>query len=144
MGVKRLDNVSIVFEDLDRAVEFFLELGLEEEGRGSVEGQFVDDTLGIDGARSQIAMLRTPDGHSKLELARYLHPAAIPSAPPAPNTVGFHRLMFAVDDIHDTLARIERFGAKPLRTVANYEDIYLLCYVRGPEGIVIGLAQEVS
>ncbi|MGE0598822.1 MAG: VOC family protein [Dehalococcoidia bacterium] len=146
MTVKRIDNVGIVFEDLQGAVAFFSELGLELEGGQTVEGPWVDQTVGLKGVRSEIAMMRTPDGHSRLELAKYHAPAAhaaVPAVPP-PNTLGLHRVMFAVDDLDDVLNRLRRFGTEVLGEVAEFEDIYRLCYIRGPEGIVIGLAQEIG
>jgi catechol 2,3-dioxygenase-like lactoylglutathione lyase family enzyme len=143
--IPRLDNVGIVVEDLDAAVAFFTELGLALEGRAQIEGLWADRTVGLDGVRSEIAMMRTPDGNGRLELARYRAPTALRSEPgsPPPNTVGLHRVMFAVDDIDDTLARLRVHGAQLLGEVASYEDRYRLCYLRGPEGIIVGLAEEV-
>ncbi len=143
MTVQRLDNVGIVVEDLDGAIAFFTELGLELEGRMEIEGPWADQTVGLDGLRSEIAMLRTPDGHGRLELATYHAPAAIagPRNPP-PNTLGLHRVMFAVSDINDTITRLRPHGAEVLGEVARYGDAFLLAYIRGPEGIVIGLAEE--
>lgn len=139
-----MDNVGIMVEDMDAVVAFFQELGLELEGRTTVEGSWVDRTIGIDGARCEIAMMRTPDGHSRLELSRFQRPKAIPTDPDTPvNTLGIRRIMFAVEDLRDTLARLEAHGAKLIGEVVNYEDIYLLCYVRGPEGIMIALAEEI-
>lgn len=145
MTVERLDNVGIVFEDLDGAIAFFTELGLELEGRMEIEGPWADQTVGLAGLRSEIAMLRTPDGHGRLELASYRAPAAIagPRNPP-PNTLGLHRVMFAVDDINDTIARLLPYGAEVLGQVARYQDLFLLAYIRGPEGIVIGLAEALA
>jgi catechol 2,3-dioxygenase-like lactoylglutathione lyase family enzyme len=146
MAVQRMDNVGIVVEDLDAAVAFFLELGLELEGKGPIEGLFADRTVGLDGVRSEIAMMRTPDGHGKLELTKYHHPAAIGAEPrnPPPNTVGLHRVMFAVDDINDTVARLRAHGAELLGEVAQYENIFLLCYLRGPAGIIVALAEQIG
>ena len=146
MTIQRMDNVAIVVDDLDAAVAFFAELGMELEGKGQVEGPWVDRTFGLDGVRSDIAMMRTPDGHSKLELARYHAPAAIGARPhnPPPNTLGLHRVMFAVDDIDATLAGLRAHGAELLGEVAQYQDSYRLCYVRGPEGIIVALAEQLS
>jgi len=146
MAIQRMDNVAIVVEDLDAAVAFFTELGLELEGRQPIEGLFADQTVGLDGIRSEIAMMRTPDGHSKVELTKYHAPAAGVSDPavPPPNTVGLHRIMFAVDDIDDTIARLRSHGGEVLGEVAQYESIFRLCYLRGPEGIIIGLAEQIG
>ena len=146
MTIQRMDNVAIVVDDLDAAVAFFTELGMALEGKGQVEGLSVDRTVGLDGVRSEIAMMRTPDGHSKLELTRYLAPAAGRSGPqdPPPNTLGLHRVMFAVDDIHDTVARLRAHGAELLGEVAQYENIFLLCYLRGPAGIIVALAEQIG
>ncbi|MFJ5834946.1 VOC family protein [Streptomyces sp. NPDC093089] len=146
MTLQRMDNVGIVVEDLDAAVAFFTELGMEVEGKGPIEGLFADQAVGLDGVRSDIAMMRTPDGHGKLELAQYHSPAAIRDGAhnPPPNTLGLHRVMFAVDDIHDTIARLRPHGAELIGEVARYEDIYLLCYLRGPSGIIVALAEQIS
>jgi catechol 2,3-dioxygenase-like lactoylglutathione lyase family enzyme len=146
MTIQRMDNVGIVFEDLDAAVAFFSELGMELEGKAEVEGLWADRAVGLDGVRSEIAMMRSPDGHGRLELAKYRAPAAVGSEPenPPPNTLGLHRVMFAVDDIDDTVARLRAHGAEVLGEVAQYEDIYRLCYVRGPEGIIVGLAERLG
>src|SRR5208282_3854545 len=146
MAIQRMDNVAIVVDDLDAAVAFFTELGMELEGKGQIEGLFADRTVGLDGVRSEIAMMRTPDGHSKLELARYHTPAAARGGPenPPPNTPGLHRVMFAVDDIHDTVARLRAHGAELLGEVAQYESIFLLCYLRGPAGIIVALAEQIG
>ena len=146
MAIQRMDNIAIVVDDLDAAVAFFAELGLELEGKGQVEGLFADRTVGLDGVRSEIAMMRTPDGHSKLELTRYLNPAAVSAGPenPPPNTLGLHRVMFAVDDLHDTVARLRDHGAELLGEVAQYENIFLLCYLRGPAGIIVALAEQIG
>lgn len=146
MAVQRMDNVGIVVADLDAAVAFFSELGMEQEGRMEIEGRWAEQTVGLDGLRSEIAMMRTPDGHGRLELATYHAPVATspsPSAPP-PNTLGLHRVMFAVDDIEDTIARLRHHGAEVLGEVARYEDAFLLCYLRGPEGIIVALAEELG
>ena len=144
MALVRMDNVGIVVADLDAAVVFFTELGMELEGRMTVEGPWVDGTVGIDGTRSEIAMLRMPDGRGRIELATYHRPGAVTPDPHPfpPNTLGFHRVMFAVDDLDDTVARLTTLGGEVVRDVVDYEDVYRLCYFRGPEGIVVGLAQE--
>jgi len=146
MTIQRMDNVAIVVDDLDAAVAFFAELGLALDGRAHIEGEFADQTVGLDGIRSEIAMMRTPDGHGRLELTKYLAPEASAPSPaiPPPNTLGLHRVMFAVDDLDDTLARLRPHGAELLREVANYEDVYRLCYLRGPAGIIVALAEEVG
>jgi catechol 2,3-dioxygenase-like lactoylglutathione lyase family enzyme len=144
--IKRMDNVGIVVDDLEAAVAFFVELGMELEGKAQIEGLWADRTVGLDGVRSDIAMMRTPDGHSKLELAKYHTPAALSAEPgnPPPNTLGLHRVMFAVDDIEDVVARVRTHGAELLGELAQYEDSYRLCYVRGPEGIIVALAEQLS
>ena len=139
-----MDNVAVVVDDLDAAVAFFTELGMELEGRGLVEGLFADRTVGLDHVRSEIAMMRTPDGHSKLELTRYHNPAALPAEPPPPNTLGLHRVMFAVDDIDDTIARLRTHGAELLGEVAEYDSMFRLCYLRGPAGIIVALAEQLT
>ncbi len=145
MTVLRMDNVGIVVSDLDAAVAFFVELGLELEGRMPVDGEWAGRVVGIDGARSEVAMVRTPDGTSKLELMRYRRPAATGAGRPSPvNTLGLHRLMFAVDDLEDVLARLRPHGAELIGEVVRFEDMFLLCYIRGPEGIVIGLAEPLT
>jgi catechol 2,3-dioxygenase-like lactoylglutathione lyase family enzyme len=146
MTIQRMDNVAIVVDNLDAAIAFFTELGMELEGKAQIEGLFADRTVGLDGIRSEIAMMRTPDGHSKLELTRYHTPAAVAAEPenPPPNTLGLHRVMFAVDDINDTVARLRAHGAELLGEVARYEDIFLLCYLRGPAGIIVALAEQIG
>ena len=146
MTIQRMDNVAIVVDDLDAAIEFFTELGLELEGRAEIEGLFADQTVGLDGVRSDIAMMRTPDGHSKLELTKYHTPAASKADPqdPPPNTLGLHRVMFAVDDIDDTIARLRIHGAELLGEVAQYENVFRLCYLRGPAGIIVALAEQIG
>lgn len=141
-----MDNVATVVEDLDTAIEFFTELGMDLEGRGRIEGLWADQTVGLDGVRSDIAMMRTPDSHSKLELTEYHTPAASNADPqnPPPNTLGLHRVMFAVDDIDDTIARLRTHGAEPLGEVAQYENIFRLCYLRGPAGIIVALAEQIG
>jgi len=146
MAIQRMDNVGIVVGDLDAAVAFFTELGMELEGKAQVEGLWADRTVGLDGVRSDIAMMRTPDGHSRLELSRYHTPAASRAEPenPPPNTLGLHRVMFAVDDIDDTVGRLRPHGAELLGEVAQYESIFRLCYLRGPAGIIIALAEQIG
>ena len=146
MTIQRMDNVAIVVDDLDAAVAFFGELGLELEGKAQIEGLCADRTVGLDGVRSDIAMMRTPDGYGRLELTKYLSPTAAAAEPanPPPNTLGLHRVMFAVDDIHDTVARLRAHGAEILGEVAQYENIVLLCYLRGPAGIIVALAQQIG
>ena len=141
-----MDNVGIVVDDLDAAVAFFAELGMELEGKGQVEGLWADRTVGLDGVRSEIAMMRTPDGHGKLELSRYRAPAAVGagSQDPPPNTLGLHRVMFAVDDINNTVARLRAHGAELLGEVAQYESMFLLCCLRGPAGIIVALAEQIG
>jgi catechol 2,3-dioxygenase-like lactoylglutathione lyase family enzyme len=144
MALQRMDNVGIIVEDLEAAVDFFIELGLELEGKTTVEGTWVDQTVGLDDVRADIAMLRTPDGRSRLELSKFHNPKALSAAPknaPA-NTLGIRRIMFAVDDIEGTLARLRKHGAELVGKLADYEDKYRLCYVRGPEGVLIALAQK--
>lgn len=144
MAIQRMDNVGIVVEDLDAAIAFFLELGMELEGRAQVQGPVADQCTGLDGVRCDIAMLRTPDGHSRLELAKYLSPEAISPEPRnrPHNILGTHRVMFAVDDLKDAIARLRPHGAELLGEIARFEDVYLLCYVRGPEGVIVGLAEQ--
>ena len=146
MAIQRMDNVAIVVDDLDAAVAFFTELGMELEGKGQIEGIFADQTVGLDGVRSDIAMMRTPDGHGRLELTKYHAPAASSAEPenPPPNTLGLHRVMFAVDDIDDTVARLRVHGAELLGEVAQYESIFRLCYLRGPAGIIVALAEQIG
>lgn len=145
MTVLRLDNVGIVVEDLEAAKAFFVELGLELEGEASVEGPAVDSTVGLRDVRSDIAMMRTPDGHSRLELTKFHHPAAIAADPEAPpNTLGAFRVMFAVDDIADTVTRLQAHGGRLLGEIARYEDVFRLCYLRGPSGIVVALAERIG
>jgi catechol 2,3-dioxygenase-like lactoylglutathione lyase family enzyme len=140
-----LHNVGIVVEDLDAAVEFFAELGLELEGRGPIEGAWASGVTGLPGMRVEIAMMRTPDGHGRLELSRFLAPPVAADHRAAPvNALGYLRVMFNVADIDDTLARLRKRGAEVVDQVVEYEGIYRLCYLRGPEGILIGLAQDLG
>jgi catechol 2,3-dioxygenase-like lactoylglutathione lyase family enzyme len=145
MTVKRMDNVGIVVEDLDAAIDFFTTLGLDLEGRAPVEGAWADEVTGLRGMRVEIAMLRTPDGHGRLELSRFLVPAVVADHRRAPvNALGYLRVMFTVEDVDQTLARLVERGAELVGDVAQYGDSYRLCYVRGPEGILIALAQELQ
>ncbi len=145
MTVKRMDNVGIVVEDLDRAIAFFTELGLKLEGRASIDGEWAGRVTGLRGQHVEIAMMRTPDGHSRLELSRFLAPPVIADHRAAPvNALGYLRVMFAVENLDDTLARLGKLGAKIVDQVVDYQGIYRLCYIRGPEGILIGLAQEIG
>src|SRR4051795_9449666 len=145
MTGKRMDNVGIVVEDLEAAIEFFTELGLELQGRAPIQGQWADGVTGLRDMRVEIAMMRTPDGHSRLELSRFLAPPVVADHRGAPvNALGYLRVMFAVDDIDDTLARLANRGAKLVGEVVQYQDVYRLCYIRGPERILIGLAQELG
>lgn len=146
MAVKRMDNVLIVVEDLEAVIAFFVELGLELEGQTQVEGDFVDRTVGLEGVRADIAMLRTPDGHGRIELTRFLTPPAVSREPrhaPA-NTLGISRIMFAVEDIDEVVARLRTHGAELLDDIAQYEDFYRLCFVRHPEGFILGLAEQLT
>ena len=145
MAVKRMDNVGIVVEDIDAAIEFFTQLGLELEGRAPIEGEWADGVTGLRGMRVEIAMMRTPDGHSRIELSRFLAPLVVADHRRAPvNALGYLRVMFTVEDIDETLARLEKLGAEIIAQVDQYGDTYRLCYIRGPEGILIGLAQEIG
>jgi catechol 2,3-dioxygenase-like lactoylglutathione lyase family enzyme len=145
MTIQRMDNVLVVVDDLEAAKAFFVELGMELEGQATVEGSSVDRLVGLDGVRSEIAMMRTPDGHGRIELDKFHTPPARNTDPNAPvNTLGIRRIMFAVDDIEDVLARLQAHGAELVGEVVQYEDEYRLCYVRGPEGIMIALAEQLS
>jgi catechol 2,3-dioxygenase-like lactoylglutathione lyase family enzyme len=146
MTILRMDNVGIVVDDLDAAVAFFTELGMELEGRALIEGKWAEKVVGIDDMRSEIAMMRIPGGPGRLELATYHAPKAItpePAITPS-NTLGLHRVMFAVDDVEETLARLRPYGAELIGEVSRYEDSYILCYLRGPSGIILALAQELD
>ncbi|MEU3451556.1 VOC family protein [Streptomyces thermolilacinus] len=146
MTIQRMDNVLIVVADLDAAVAFFTELGMELEGRRPVDGPWVGRVIGLDDVRTEIAMMRTPDGHGRIELAMFHRPKAIAREPrdaPA-NTLGTGRVMFTVDDIEDVVARLRAHGAELVGELVRYEDSYRLCYVRGPEGIVVGLAEQLG
>jgi catechol 2,3-dioxygenase-like lactoylglutathione lyase family enzyme len=144
MTVQRMDNVGIVVDDLPATVAFFRELGLELEGQAVVEGEWAGRVTGLGDQRVEIAMMRTPDGHSRLELSRFLAPPVIADHRNAPvNALGYLRVMFAVDDLDETLVRLHKHGAELVSSeVVQYEDSYRLCYIRGPEGLLIGLAQE--
>ena len=143
MTVKRMDNVGIVVADIDAAIAFFTELGLVLEGRAPIEGDWADGVTGLHGMRVEIAMMRTPDGQSRLELSRFLAPPVVADHRNAPvNALGYLRVMFTVEDIDDTLVRLVKRGAKLVGEVVQYENMYRLCYIRGPEGILIGLAEQ--
>jgi catechol 2,3-dioxygenase-like lactoylglutathione lyase family enzyme len=143
MTLKRMDNVGIVVESLDAAIAFFAELGLKLEGRAMIEGEWAGRVTGLGNQRVEIAMLVTPDGHSRLELSRFLAPPVVADHRNAPvNALGYLRVMFTVLDIDDTLARLREYGAQLVGEVVQYEDVYRLCYIRGPEGLLIGLAEE--
>jgi catechol 2,3-dioxygenase-like lactoylglutathione lyase family enzyme len=145
MTVTRMDNVGIVVEDLDAAIAFFRELGLELEGRAPIEGAWADGVTGLHQQRVEIAMMRTPDGHSRLELSRFDAPRVVADHRRAPvNALGYLRVLFTVDDLDDTLARLRPRGATLVGRVVQYEHVYRLCYIRGPEGILIGLAQQLA
>jgi catechol 2,3-dioxygenase-like lactoylglutathione lyase family enzyme len=145
MALKRMDNVGIVVEDLAATIDFFRELGLELEGRTVIEGEWAGRVTGLGDQRVEIAMMRTPDGKARLELSRFLEPAVVEDHRNAPvNALGYLRVMFAVDDIDDTLERLRKHGARLVGELVRYEDAYRLCYIRGPEGLLIGLAQELS
>ena len=146
MAVQRMDHVGIVVEDLDAAIAFFTELGLEAQDRMQVHDSWVDRVVGLDGVNVEITMMRTPDGHSRLELTKFLAPAVIPGDPyPAPaNVLGLRRIMFAVDDIRDVVRRLEKHGGELIGEIAQYEDAYLLCYLRGPSGIIVALAEALG
>jgi catechol 2,3-dioxygenase-like lactoylglutathione lyase family enzyme len=146
MTLQRMDNVLIVVDDLEAAKAFFAELGMELEGEATNEGPWVDQVVGLDGVRSDIAMMRTPDGHGGIELAKFHSPPAVRTEPedaPA-NALGIRRIMFAVEDIDDVVARLRRHGGELVREIARYEDSYRVCFVRGPEGVIIGLAERLS
>ncbi len=145
MTLKRMDNVGIVVADLPATIAFFEELGLELEGQATIEGEWAGRVTGLGDQRVEIAMMRTPDGHSRLELTRFLQPLTVADHRNAPvNALGYLRVMFAVDDIDDTLARLRRKGAQLVGEVVRYADAYRLCYIRGPEGLLIGIAQELG
>lgn len=143
MAIMRMDNVGIVVEDLASAIDFFRTLGLELEGTASIEGEWAGRVTGLSDQHVEIAMMRTPDGHSRLELSRFLRPPVVADHRSAPvNALGYLRVMFAVDDVDETLERLRPCGAQLVGEVVQYRDAYRLCYIRGPEGLLIGLAQE--
>jgi len=146
MTIQRLDNVAVVVDDLDAAIAFFTELGMELEARASIEGHWAELVVGLDGLHSEIAMMRVPGADGRLELTRYDTPEPLDlglgTAPP--NVLGLHRVMFAVDDVDDTVERLARHGGTLLREIARYEDAYRLCYLRGPSGIIVGIAQQLT
>ncbi|MET8795234.1 VOC family protein [Nocardia sp. NPDC004568] len=146
MAIRRMDNVLIVVEDLDAVIAFFVELGMELEGRGPLEWRGAERVIGLDNVQQDVAMLRIPDGPGRIELAKFHKPRAItPEPKDAPaNTLGIRRMMFAVDDLDDVIARLRDHGAELVGEVVRYENIYRLCYVRGPENIIVGLAEELS
>ncbi|RUM22275.1 VOC family protein [Rhizobium vallis] len=145
MALKRMDNIGIVVEDLGEAIDFFRELGLEFEGRATIEGEWAGRVTGLGDQHVEIAMMRTPDGHSRLELSRFIKPDIVAGHRNAPvNALGYLRAMFTVDDIDETLERLRARGAELVGEVVRYKDVYLLCYIRGPEGLLIGLAQELN
>jgi catechol 2,3-dioxygenase-like lactoylglutathione lyase family enzyme len=145
MALKRMDNVGIVVDDLAAAIDFFREVGLELEGRATIEGEWAGRITGLGDQRVEIAMMRTPDGHGRLELSRFVMPPTIADHRNAPvNALGYLRVMFAVDDIDETLERLRKRGAQLVGEVVQYQDAYRLCYIRGPEGLLLGLAQELS
>jgi catechol 2,3-dioxygenase-like lactoylglutathione lyase family enzyme len=143
MALKQLHNIGIVVESLEAAISFFTELGLELEGRATIEGDWSGRVTGLHDQRVEIAMMRTPDGHGRIEMSRYITPPPVADHRNAPvNALGYLRVMFEVDDLDDTLARLRKHGARLVDEVVPYEDVYRLCYVRGPEGILIGLAEQ--
>lgn len=144
-NLKRMDNIGIVVESLDEAIDFFAELGMKLEGRAMVEGEWAGRVTGLGTQRVEIAMMVTPDGHSRLELSRFLTPPVVADHRNAPvNALRYLRVMFTVDDLDETLARLRHHGAQLVGEVVQYEDVYRLCYIRGPEGLLIGLAQEIQ
>lgn len=145
MSLKRMDNVGVVVDDLDAAIAFFDAIGLELEGRANIEGEWAGRVTGLGDQQVEIAMMRTPDGHSRLELSRFVRPLPVSDHRPAPvNALGYLRAMFTVQDIDATLERLTRLGAQLVGEVVRYEDVYRLCYVRGPGGLLVGLAEEIG
>jgi catechol 2,3-dioxygenase-like lactoylglutathione lyase family enzyme len=144
MAIQRLDNVLIVVEDLDAAKALFVELGMEVDGETTVEGEWAGSVVGLDDVRCDIVMLRTPDGHGRVELSKFHRPDAVKTEPAPSNALGIRRIMFAVDDVDDTVARLRAHGVELVGEVAQYEDVYRLCFVRAPEGFVLGLAQQLN
>src|SRR4029078_7474491 len=146
MTIQRMDNVLIVVDDLEAAKAFFAELGMELEGEATNEGRWVDRVVGLDGVRADLAMMRTPDGHGRVELSKFHTPPAVraePEGPPA-HALGIRRIMFAVDDVDDVVARLRSHGGELVGEIAQYQDMYRLCFLRGPEGIILGLAEQLS
>jgi catechol 2,3-dioxygenase-like lactoylglutathione lyase family enzyme len=146
MTIRRMDNILIVVEDLEAAKAFFAELGMELEGETQVEGRWADQVVGLDGVRTDIAMMRTPDGHGRVELSKFHSPPAVrlePADAPS-NALGLRRIMFLVEDLDDVVARLRSHGAELVRDIAQYEDLYRVCFVRGPEGIVVGLSEQLG
>jgi len=146
MTIKRMDHVSIIVDDLPAAITFFTTLGMALEGQMPVEGSWVDRLNGLEGVQVDIAMMRTPDGHSRVELTKFRNPGLVAAEPASapPNTLGLRQIMFAVEDIDDTVARLRAHGAEPVGEMVQYEDKYRLCYMRGPAGIIVALAEELS
>lgn len=145
MAVKRMDNMGIVVADLDATVDFFVALGLELEGRATIEGEWAGKVTGLGDQHVEVAMMRTPDGNSRLEISKFLRPAVIADHRTGPvNALGYLRVMFAVEDLHETLDQLRSHGAELVGEVVDYKGIYRLCYIRGPEGLLIGLAQELG
>jgi catechol 2,3-dioxygenase-like lactoylglutathione lyase family enzyme len=146
MAIKRMDNMGIIVENLEATIEFFRELGLELEGRAMIEGEWAGRVTGLGDQRVETAMMRTPDGHGRLELSRFIEPPVVADHRNAPvNALGYLRVMFAVDDLDETLARVSKRGAQLVSSeVVQYEDFYRLCYIRGPDGLLIGLAEELG
>ena len=145
MALQRMDNVGILVEDLAATIAIFRDLGLDLEGEGTIEGEWAGRVTGLGDQQVEVAMMRTPDGHSRLELSRFVRPATVADHRTAPvNALGYLRVMFAVDDLDDTLARLGELGAELVGEVVRYEDMYRLCYIRGPEGLLIGLAEELG
>ena len=145
MAVKRMDNMGIVVADLDATVDFFVALGLELEGRATIEGEWAGKVTGLGDQHVEVAMMRTPDGNSRLEISKFLRPAVIADHRTAPvNALGYLRVMFAVEDLHETLDQLRSHGAELVGEVVDYKGIYRLCYIRGPEGLLVGLAQELG
>ena len=140
----KLENVGIAVRDIEATIAFFTDLGLTVMGRDEVSGEWADTAVGLDGNHARIAVLQTPDGHGQLELFEYIHPHAIETQPTLPNEIGMHRVAFSVDNIDDALAIAARHGCYPLRGVANYQDVYKLSYVRGPSGIIVMLAEDLT
>lgn len=145
MALKRMDNVGIVVEDLEATIDFLRELGLKLEGRATIEGEWAGRVTGLGDQHVEVAMMRTPDGHGRLELSRFIRPPVVADHRNAPvNALGYLRVMFTVDDIDETLERLRNRGAQLVGEVVQYQDVYRLCYIRGPEGLLIGLAEELS